>query len=175
MTNSIPDATTFAFFHERLRHAGVIEELFELFDQHLRAQGYEARGGQIIYPTLAPVPKQRNTQKKNGINHFGFKKSISVGVEHGLIRMYIVTSANVHDSQMLPAPLDPTNDSLTVGKDVVSVALCCICHLQASSGKANRHRLNQGENPQNNATLHSVVVVNLRCHKQTQAYAAHHM
>lgn len=37
--NSIPDATTVAYFHERLRHAGVIEELFELFDQHLRAQG----------------------------------------------------------------------------------------------------------------------------------------
>jgi len=36
--NSIPDATTVAFFRERLRHAGVIEELFELFDQHLRAQ-----------------------------------------------------------------------------------------------------------------------------------------
>ena len=28
--NSIPDATTVAFFRERLRKAGVIEELFEL-------------------------------------------------------------------------------------------------------------------------------------------------
>ena len=33
-----------------------IEELFELFDQHLRAQGYEARGGRIIDATLVPVP-----------------------------------------------------------------------------------------------------------------------
>jgi len=33
-----------------------IEELFELFDQHLRAQGCEARGGQIIDATLVPVP-----------------------------------------------------------------------------------------------------------------------
>jgi len=53
---SIPDATTVAFFLERLQHAGVIEELFELFDQHLRAQCYEARGGQIIDATLVPVP-----------------------------------------------------------------------------------------------------------------------
>ena len=30
--NSIPDATTVAFFRERLWHAGVIEELIELFD-----------------------------------------------------------------------------------------------------------------------------------------------
>jgi hypothetical protein len=29
--NSIPDATTVAFFRERLRKAGVIEELFEMF------------------------------------------------------------------------------------------------------------------------------------------------
>ena len=58
--NSIPEKTTFAFFRERLRHNGVIEELFELFDQHLRVQGYEARGGQIIDATLVAVPKQRN-------------------------------------------------------------------------------------------------------------------
>ena len=30
--NSIPDATTVAFFRERLRKAGVIEELFEMFE-----------------------------------------------------------------------------------------------------------------------------------------------
>ena len=35
--NSIPDITTVAFFRERLRHAAVIEELFDLFDNHLRA------------------------------------------------------------------------------------------------------------------------------------------
>ena len=30
--NSIPDATTIAFFRERLRNAEVIEELFEMFE-----------------------------------------------------------------------------------------------------------------------------------------------
>jgi IS5 family transposase len=34
--NSFPDATTVAFFCEMLRHSDVLEELFELFDQHLR-------------------------------------------------------------------------------------------------------------------------------------------
>jgi len=63
--NSYPDATTVAIFRERLWHAGVIEESFELFDNHLRAQAYEARGGQIIDATLVPVPKQRNTRKEN--------------------------------------------------------------------------------------------------------------
>ena len=54
--NDSPDATTLAFFRERLRKAGVIEELFEMFESYLRAQGLEARGGQIIDETLVPVP-----------------------------------------------------------------------------------------------------------------------
>lgn len=46
--NSIPDATTVAFFRERLRKAGVNEELFEMFEGYLRSQGLQARGGQIM-------------------------------------------------------------------------------------------------------------------------------
>ena len=63
--NSIPDATTVAFFRERLRKTGVIEELFEMFEAYLRSQGLQARGGQIIDATLVPVPKQRNTHEEN--------------------------------------------------------------------------------------------------------------
>ena len=63
--NNIPDATTVAFFRERLRRAGVIEELFEMFENYLRDQGLEARGGQIIDATLVPVPKQRNSREEN--------------------------------------------------------------------------------------------------------------
>ena len=57
--NIIPDATTIAFFRERLRKAGLIEELFETFETFLRSQGLQARGGQIIDATLVPVPKQQ--------------------------------------------------------------------------------------------------------------------
>lgn len=63
--NSIPDATTVAFFRERLRKAGVIEELFDRFEEYLRAHGLEARGGQIIDATLVHIPRQRNTRAKN--------------------------------------------------------------------------------------------------------------
>jgi IS5 family transposase len=37
--NSTPDATTVAFFRERLRKAGVVEELFERVEEYLRAEG----------------------------------------------------------------------------------------------------------------------------------------
>jgi IS5 family transposase len=63
--HTIPDATTVAFFRERLRKAGVIEELFEMFEAYLRSQGLQARGGRIIDATLVPVPLERNTREEN--------------------------------------------------------------------------------------------------------------
>ena len=63
--NSIPDVTTIAFYREPLRKAGLIEELFEMFEACLRSQGLEARGGRIIDATLVPVPNQRNTRVEN--------------------------------------------------------------------------------------------------------------
>jgi IS5 family transposase len=37
--NAISDATTVGFYRERLRKVGVIEELFEQFEEYLREQG----------------------------------------------------------------------------------------------------------------------------------------
>ena len=154
--NDIPDATTVAFFRERLRKAGVIEELFEMFEEYLRDQGLEARGGQIIDATLVPVPKQRNTReenkeikadrlpdgwednpnrlqqkdldarwvKKNGINHYGYKNSICIDAEHGFIRRFVVTPANIHDSQMIPMLLDPENQDDYVWADSAYSGQC---------------------------------------------------
>jgi IS5 family transposase len=62
---SIPDATRVAFFRERLRKAGVIEDLFAMSEEYLRSQGLQAGGGQIIDATLVPVPKQRNTREES--------------------------------------------------------------------------------------------------------------
>jgi IS5 family transposase len=41
--NSTPDATTVAYFRERLRKAELIEELFEMFEANLRSQGLQGR------------------------------------------------------------------------------------------------------------------------------------
>src|SRR5204862_4506667 len=61
----IPDGTTLWLFREKLAKAGLIETLFDRFDQHLGAQGYIARGGQIIDATIVAVPRQRNTHEEN--------------------------------------------------------------------------------------------------------------
>ena len=63
--DSIPDATTLWLFREKLAKASLIERLFERFDQHLAAQGYMARGGQMIDATIVPVPRQRNSRDDN--------------------------------------------------------------------------------------------------------------
>ena len=63
--DGIPDATTLWLFREKLAKSGLIEKLFARFDQYLEAQGYMARGGQMIDATIVPVPKQRNSRDEN--------------------------------------------------------------------------------------------------------------
>ena len=63
--DGIPDATTLWLFREKLAKAGLIEKLFDRFDQHLAAKGYIARGGQIVDATIVPVPTQRNSRDEN--------------------------------------------------------------------------------------------------------------
>src|SRR5256885_2921852 len=53
----IPDGTTLWLFREKLAKAGLIETLFDRFDQPLGAQGYIARGGQIIDGTIVAVAR----------------------------------------------------------------------------------------------------------------------
>ena len=61
----IPDGTTLWLFREKLAQAGVIEKLVDRFDRHLGANGYVARGGQIVDATIVAVPRQRNTREEN--------------------------------------------------------------------------------------------------------------
>ena len=63
--DSIPDSTTLWLFREKLAKAGLIEKLFDGFDQHLAAKGDMARGGQIIDASIVPVPTQRNSRDEN--------------------------------------------------------------------------------------------------------------
>src|SRR3954464_13003205 len=63
--DSFPDATTLWLFREKLAKAALIEKLFGRFDQHLAAQGYMARGGQMVDATIVLVPKQGNGRDEN--------------------------------------------------------------------------------------------------------------
>ena len=70
--NNIPDATTIAFFRERLQKAGVIEELLEMFEGYLRSQGLQAHDArssmQLLFPFQSNAIRARKTQRlKQGV------------------------------------------------------------------------------------------------------------
>src|SRR5690606_42093277 len=58
-------AKTLWAYRERLIRSGVMQELFDRFEQYLQRQGYQARKGQIVDASIVPVPRQRNTREEN--------------------------------------------------------------------------------------------------------------
>jgi transposase, IS5 family len=65
LEDTVPDATTVWLFREALAKAGLVKTLFERFNRHLDAEGYIARGGQIVDATIVSAPKQHNTREEN--------------------------------------------------------------------------------------------------------------
>jgi IS5 family transposase len=61
----MPDAATVWLFREALAKAGLVAKLFVLFNQHLEAKGYIARGGQIVDATIVSAPMQHNGRSEN--------------------------------------------------------------------------------------------------------------
>jgi IS5 family transposase len=143
----LPDEKTIWLFRETLAQHGVIEKLFNRFDQFLEEQGYTAKKGMIVDASIVEVPKQRNSRdenqelkkgripedwgenkqrqkdtdahwcKKHGQDYYGYKNHINIDVKHKLIRKMDVTSANIHDSQVFEKLLDPWNSDSSVWAD----------------------------------------------------------
>ncbi|MDD3759815.1 MAG: IS5 family transposase [Acidithiobacillus sp.] len=143
---NIPDRTTIWHFENRLGKEG-IDALFAELDRQIRAQGLEARAGQIIDATLVPAPKQHFTKddkeileqdavpvdwkpakrrqkdtdaswtKKHGKAYHGYKFTVSVDRKHKLIRRWVADTASVHDSQHLEVVLDDWNSSAEIYAD----------------------------------------------------------
>jgi transposase len=61
----VPDATTVWLFREALTKANLVKALFERFDGYLNAEGYIARGGQIVDATIVSAPRQHNRREEN--------------------------------------------------------------------------------------------------------------
>jgi IS5 family transposase len=63
LTERVPDAKTIWKFREELTKAELIKPLFAQFDAYLAANGFEAKGGQLIDATIVEVPIQHNTKR----------------------------------------------------------------------------------------------------------------
>lgn len=57
-----PDRNTIWTFREKLKEAGVIDDLFAAFDAQITASGYHATHGQLVDASLVSAPKQRLTE-----------------------------------------------------------------------------------------------------------------
>lgn len=55
--------------------------------------------------------------QKNGNDYFGYKNHITIDVDYGFIRQYVITDASVHDSQVLTQLLDDLNTGKGVWAD----------------------------------------------------------
>ena len=63
--DTVPDAKTLWLFREQLARHGLIDRLFQRFDEQLWQSGLMPKGGQIIDASLVSVPKNRNTRDEN--------------------------------------------------------------------------------------------------------------
>jgi IS5 family transposase len=143
----VPDEKTIWLFREQLGHAGLVDQLFERFDAHLRTSGFAARKGQIVDASIVAVPRQRNTRdenvqikngdtpegwseskkrqkdtdarwvKRGGQNHFGYKNHISIDVKNKFIRLFDVTDAATHEIHIFQSLLDAQNTNRDVYAD----------------------------------------------------------
>lgn len=147
LDDRIPDSKTIWLFREQFTKAELIKPLFELFDEHIRKSGFQAKKGQIVDASIVRVPIQRNSgnenkkikdgeipenwkdfkksqkdtdarwTKKNGKSSFGYKNHIEVDTANKIIRKYSVTEASVHDSNVFEELIDPSNTNKDVYAD----------------------------------------------------------
>ena len=108
---AIPDETTICKFRHFLERHGLTEVLFERTGQYLSARGLILREGTIVDATILAAPtstKNRDqardpemgSTKKGQTWHFGLKAHVGSDTQ-GRVHSVVVTSASVHDSQIM--------------------------------------------------------------------------
>ena len=108
-----PDETTICKFRHLLEKHHLGKKLFQAVNQYLLENGVKVAGGTIVDATIISAPsstknkaKERDPEmhqtKKGNAWYFGMKAHIGVDSRSKLIHTVVTTSANVHDSRVLP-------------------------------------------------------------------------
>ncbi len=111
-----PDETTICKFRHLMEKHNLGERLFVLVNEYLSENGLQVKRGTIVDASIIDAPsstknrkKERDPQmhstRKGNQWYFGMKAHIGVDSRSKLIHSVVATSANVHDSQVLPALL----------------------------------------------------------------------
>jgi IS5 family transposase len=132
LQHRVPDAKCIWHYREQLRKAKVFDALFDAFVERIEAAGLLLNQGRIVDATMVKAPVQRNSREENerikqgkapqgwspnkarqkdidarwgskhGKHHFGYKNHVKVDRHSKLIDNFVVSPANLHDSQALP-------------------------------------------------------------------------
>lgn len=109
--DAIPDETTICKFRHFLERHGLTEVLFERTGQYLSERGLILCEGTIVDATIVAAATstknrdrardpQMGSTRKGTTWHFGLKAHVGSDVQ-GRVHTVVVTSASMHDSQML--------------------------------------------------------------------------
>ncbi len=131
LNDRVPDQNTIWNFRESLSKAGILDELFALFNSRLESAGFYTKKGSMVDASFVTAPRQRNTReenaqlkegdipqewsdkkrnhkdtdadwtKKNNQVYFGYKNHIKAEIGSKLITGFQVTPASVHDGDIL--------------------------------------------------------------------------
>ena len=108
----VPDETTICKFRHLLEKHHLGDQVFATVNAHLKRCGMKVSTGTIVDATIISVPSSTNNEsgerdpemkqtRKGNEWHFGMKAHIGTDSQTKLIHHVAVTSANVHDSQVL--------------------------------------------------------------------------
>lgn len=109
----VPDETTICKFRHMMEKHNLGDQLFHLVNQYLQENGLKVSRGTIVDASIISAPsstKNKNKERdpemhqtrKGNQWYFGMKAHIGVDSRTKLIHSVVATSANVHDSQVLP-------------------------------------------------------------------------
>ena len=109
--DAIPDETTICKFRHFLQRHGLTEVLFERTGQYLSERGLIVHEGTMVDATIVAAATstknraqardpQMGSTKKGTTWHFGLKAHVGSDLQ-GRVHTVVVTSASVHDSQMM--------------------------------------------------------------------------
>ena len=110
--DEVPDETTILNFRHLLERHGLTKKMFAKINAHLQHHGLLMRQGTIVDATIMAAPTstknvsgardpEMSSVQKGKDWHFGMKLHIGADSESGLTHSATVTTARVHDSQVM--------------------------------------------------------------------------
>jgi IS5 family transposase len=111
-SDAVPDETTILHFRHFLEKHTLTEKLFEQTRQYLTDKGLMVREGTIVDATIVDAPsstknreqkrdREMKQTKKGNRWYFGMKAHVGTDTGKGLVHRVVVTSAAVHDSNVM--------------------------------------------------------------------------